>query len=126
MRQCGICAACMLRRMSVHAAGESEDQKGYVWENLQTPELEKGVAAAFDLRKPRGAFFEYAIAGTLHPDHLASLRHSPLNQPALHRKIAQFSRTLTLPEGDTRKRLDRMLAQHDDERRGMIKTLAER
>ena len=33
-RQCGICAACLLRRMSIHAAGRSEDTETYVWENL--------------------------------------------------------------------------------------------
>ncbi len=33
-RHCGVCAACMLRRLSVHAAGLSEPPETYVWENL--------------------------------------------------------------------------------------------
>ena len=34
-RHCGICAACMLRRLSVHAAGLKETPETYVWENLE-------------------------------------------------------------------------------------------
>ena len=33
-RQCGVCAACMLRRMSVHGAGLSEPAERYVWADL--------------------------------------------------------------------------------------------
>ena len=31
-RQCGICAACMLRRLSMHAAGVKEPAANYIWE----------------------------------------------------------------------------------------------
>ena len=33
-RHCGVCAACMLRRLSVHAAGLQEKKETYVWEDL--------------------------------------------------------------------------------------------
>src|SRR5262249_37405108 len=36
-RQCGICAACMLRRLSMHAAGIEEPKENYVWEDLTAP-----------------------------------------------------------------------------------------
>ena len=80
MRQCGICAACMLRRMSVHAAGLSECKQSYVWEDLTTTRYEDGAAASFENRKPSGAMYEYAIAGTLHLDHLAGILRSPASQ----------------------------------------------
>src|SRR5258708_6379506 len=46
-RQCGICAACMLRRQSVHAAGLSEKKNTYVWENLNAEKFEEGIAKGF-------------------------------------------------------------------------------
>ena len=39
-RQCGICAACMLRRLSVHAAGLQEDKDTYVWADLTASSFE--------------------------------------------------------------------------------------
>jgi 7-cyano-7-deazaguanine synthase in queuosine biosynthesis len=63
-RQCGICAACMLRRLSVHAAGLIEPRETYVWEDLSAPSFEAGVAPSFDRKKITRAMGEYAIAGT--------------------------------------------------------------
>jgi hypothetical protein len=54
-RQCGICAACMLRRMSVHAAGLTEPMHTYVWENLAAPTFKAGAAAAFPEKKLRAS-----------------------------------------------------------------------
>jgi hypothetical protein len=47
LRQCGVCAACMLRRLSVHSAGLSETPSNYVWENLGTSSFRDGAASAF-------------------------------------------------------------------------------
>ena len=44
-RQCGVCAACLLRRVSVHTARLEEPASGYVWENLQAPLFEDGAVA---------------------------------------------------------------------------------
>ena len=73
-RQCGVCAACMLRRMSVHAAGLTESPERYVWERLTTRAFEDGAEPSFRAKdKISGALREYAIAGALHLDHLAEL-----------------------------------------------------
>jgi hypothetical protein len=50
-RQCGFCAACLLRRLSVHAAGESEDVGSYMLEDLSAPTLAAGMAAGYNLTK---------------------------------------------------------------------------
>ncbi|MBK8545161.1 MAG: hypothetical protein IPL62_17505 [Caulobacteraceae bacterium] len=74
-RQCGVCASCMLRRLSMHVAGIEEASETYSWENLNAPDL---VAAAPDKYKDKigPAQKNYAIAGTLHLTHLARLRSS--------------------------------------------------
>ena len=79
-RQCGVCAACLLRRMSIHKAGLQEKRESYVWENLDAPEFEQGAPQGFRIRKTQR---EYAIAGTLHLDHLARLCLRPTRRVAV-------------------------------------------
>lgn len=122
-RQCGICAACMLRRMSVHAAKAKERKETYVWEDLSAPRFEDGAAKGFRNGKPRGAQYEYAIGGTLHLDHLADLPDSVSNQIPLDRQIFRLSRSIALSEQDTRRKLGRLLAQHKKEWKHFVGSL---
>lgn len=41
--QCGICAGCLLRRQSLHAAGLRSDIENYLWDNLSEPTLSRAV-----------------------------------------------------------------------------------
>jgi 7-cyano-7-deazaguanine synthase in queuosine biosynthesis len=120
-RQCGICAACMLRRQSVHAAGLTERKENYIWENLNVPSFEKGAAKGF--HSITRAFREYAIAGTLHLDHLAAIRSSAAGRSALALCAFQLSRSRRLPEEDVKAKLDRLLDQHEHEWAAFMKSL---
>jgi hypothetical protein len=124
-RQCGICAACMLRRLSVHAAGFSEPKERYVWENLSARTFPAGAAASFGQEKITGALREYAIAGALHLDHLAGLLDSPANTRMLNLNAFQLSGALGLPEADTRAKLDRLLRQHSSEWKNFMLSLGQ-
>lgn len=110
-RQCGVCAACMLRRMSVHAAGLSEPAKNYVWADLSAPTLEAGVPESYRSKITRAAR-EYAIAGTLHLDHLAELPRSTTHDRALELSAFQLASALGLDQMDAYERLGRLLRQH--------------
>jgi len=114
-RQCGICAACMLRRLSIHAAGLSEPKERYVWEDLSAPIFAAGAAKTFDRKKITPAMREYAIAGALHLDHLAGLLDSPAGVRVLNLSSFQLSEALGVPEPDVRVKLDRLLCQHRTE-----------
>jgi len=115
-RQCGVCAACMLRRMSIHAAGLSESPERYVWERLTTRVFEDGAEPTFRAKdKITGALREYAIAGALHLDHLAALADSPVHDGALGVAAFHIGGALGLTPADARSRLDRLLRQHSDE-----------
>ena len=122
-RQCGVCAACILRRMSMHAAGISEPRATYVWENLEARTFKGGAAKAFPRSKITAALHQYAIAGALHLDHLADLRNSPANVPNLTLSVAQLSRVCGLDEIEVKARLDRMLRQHEIEWNNFTKSL---
>lgn len=71
LRQCGICAACLLRRMSVHSAGLSEAPETYIATDLSAETLDRAFDPAF--RRTNSALREYAHAGVLHLDHLADM-----------------------------------------------------
>lgn len=119
-RQCGVCAACMLRRMSVHAARAKEPKTTYVWEDLSVERYEGGAARAFGKRQPKGAMHEYAIAGTLHLEHLARLgRRLDENASELDLDIFRLAEALgssdLASEEKIRTRLRRMLKAHEQE-----------
>lgn len=124
-RQCGICAACMLRRLSVHAAGLSEPSENYVWENLSATTFATGAAASFAPEKITPALREYAIAGALHLDHLAGLPDSAANTGMVNRSAFQLSKSLGLTEADTRAKLDRLLRQHNYEWKNFMLSLGQ-
>ena len=125
-RQCGLCAACLLRRMSIHANGFEETKEVYVWERLDVARFEEGAAAGFKNTRPKGALYEYAIAGTLHLEHLASLRHSPINQAAVARQALHLSQALGASEDDTSRHLERLLVRHGQEWTAFLNSLGDR
>lgn len=112
-RQCGVCAACMLRRLSVHAAGLAEAKETYVWENLSAATFESGASTAFEhITKAQR---EYAIAGALHLDHLATLQKSPMNKGTIDLTVTQLSRSRGVPQDTVRASMNRLLNQHESE-----------
>src|SRR5581483_4518967 len=104
-RQCGVCAACMLRRMSVHAAGQFEPRDHYVWQDLSAKTFDQGAVASYRARgKITTASREYAIAGALHLDHLAGLFGSKEQSRALDLAAFQVAAPLGMTQSDARAR----------------------
>lgn len=93
LMQCGICAACVLRRMSVHAAGLRESEGTYICDDLAAGSFEEAVHK--DFRRMSPAFREYAIAGVLHLDHLADMA-LPRNRSAVERHAIVTAPTLEM------------------------------
>lgn len=122
-RQCGICAACMLRRLSVHTAGLTEPKTAYVWENLGALSFVAGAAASFAKKRITKAMNQYAIAGALHLDHLAALRQSPSNALSLSVSAFQLSQACSLPKTEAHDRLTRLLTQHETEWKNFVGSL---
>jgi hypothetical protein len=112
-RQCGVCAACILRRLSVHAAGLDEPPEHYVWESLKTNTWKAGAAKTFTKFTP--ALSEYSIAGVLHFKHLAAIQGSAEYELTKRRHVNELARSLKLPSLEVAARLDRLLQQHATE-----------
>lgn len=122
-RQCGICAACLLRRMSIHAAGLTEPGDTYVWEDLSSATFEDGASPDFDRTKITGKMREYAIAGTLHLDHLAGFRKATTTQTELGLHIFRLARACQLSHEEARSKVDGLLARHEAEWRDYLDAL---
>jgi hypothetical protein len=112
-RQCGVCAACMLRRLSVHAAAVAEAQDTYVWENLNASSFEEGASAGFS--HVTGALREYALAGVLHLEHFSSIPTSDQYALLKRRATTELAKSLAEPPHIVGVGLDRLLHQHAKE-----------
>ncbi|RWB28023.1 7-cyano-7-deazaguanine synthase [Mesorhizobium sp.] len=123
-RHCGICAACMLRRLSFHAAGVDEPKENYIWETLSVPEFAQGAAKGFN--KITGAMEQYAVAGSLHLDHLADLSSSPAHRKRMSRHAWQLSEELDVSHADAEGELFGLLERHRIEWMAFMKDLGPR
>ncbi|MBY3512662.1 hypothetical protein HFN76_10460 [Rhizobium laguerreae] len=120
-RHCGICAACLLRRLSFHAAAVDEPKENYIWEDLTAAEFTRGAAKGFD--KITGAMKQYAVAGALHLDHLAELRFAPLHRKKLTRHAWQLSEELSMAHAEVEEKLFGLLERHALEWKAFMKDL---
>jgi hypothetical protein len=111
--------------MSIHAAGLAETREVYVWEDLRAKTLDEGAAPSFPKGKITGRMRQYAIAGTLHLDHLAALQTSPANAQTLALNVFQLSRSLALAEADVQMQLTRLLTKHECEWKDFVNSLGQ-
>lgn len=121
-RQCGVCAACLLRRSSLHAAGYEEDPTMYVWENLSADEFWAGAHP--DFSKKTIAQRDYAIAGVLHMDHLAALSIADNRDVLVQRQALILSKAQEISFQDAVVRVTRLLEAHADEWRSFLLSLS--
>jgi hypothetical protein len=119
-RQCGVCAACLLRRVSVHAAGLSEPADTYVCSDLSAPSLEAGIDPGFT--RYSEAFREYALAGVLHMDHLADMA-APDSKPAVGRHAGMLAQALDISAQDAERKLGDLLNRHAEEWKNFMDSL---
>ena len=122
-RQCGICAACVLRRVSVHAAGLKEDADTYICTNLSAATLEGAVDRQFT--RMSTAFREYAIAGILHMDHFADLAEED-GKPIIRRHAKLVAPAIGSSAQKTEKQLAELISRHREEWTSFMSSLGAR
>lgn len=122
-RQCGVCAACLIRRLSLHAAGFEEPPDTYVWNNLDVAEFWDGADPAFAQR--HDAQREYALAGVLHLDHFATLPAAPQYDSIVERQALTLCYALGTDQAVARDKVVRLVEQHAREWRAFLEDLSE-
>lgn len=106
-RQCGICAACLLRRMSLYAAGVTENPQTYTITDLQAGSYAEAMPPRFRATR---TLFEYGCIGARHLQQLADLANA--SDSALKAHAFELGQALGISVDSTLLQLKTMLSQH--------------
>ncbi|MHA6298764.1 7-cyano-7-deazaguanine synthase [Devosia sp. CAU 1758] len=111
-KQCGLCAACLLRRQSLHAAGVDESSNAYVVSDLKVSTV-SGALLPVTEKADRDIMIEYGSVGARHLQHLADMADWP--DELLHTHASQIASATGETCGETTRKLRAMLSAHAEE-----------
>lgn len=111
-RQCGVCAACLLRRMSLHAAGVKEPPENYSMANLQASRFNDALPKQKSFMATN-TLYDYGYMGARHLEQLANFAEEP--DSVLKPYALQLGDALDLSISNVLKQLRGMLTQHSTE-----------
>lgn len=123
LRQCGLCAACLLRRMSMHAAGVTEPSDAYVISNLSAGRYESAVPQSSRIRLSP-TMMEYGIVGARHLQQLADMADLPDGALRIH--AFEIAQAMGILEHETHDNLRNLLLTHAKEWRAFIAAQGEK
>lgn len=112
LRQCGVCAACQLRRMSLHAAGVEEPADSYTISDLSAP-LFSGALLPQNNFAVTATLLDYGYMGARHLQQLADF--SAELDSKLKPYAFELAEALGTTMDDTQARLRTMLRRHSAE-----------
>lgn len=121
-RQCGLCAACLLRRMSLRAAGVEEPAGAYVVSALNAPDVFQAMSD-ISRSEEKSIMIEYGMAGVRHLQDLAMLSEQPVEE--LRGYAFEVSRALGEDYSSVLESLRAMLIAHAEEWRGFLSEFGE-
>lgn len=75
-RQCGLCVACLLRRMSLHTVGINEPKDTYKFSNLQAEDYQDAIVEKGS-NSVKNTMIEYGVAGANYLQRLADRAYCP-------------------------------------------------
>nr|WP_282565463.1 7-cyano-7-deazaguanine synthase [Paradevosia shaoguanensis] len=117
LRQCGLCAACLLRRMSMHAAGIEEPDHTYIIADLTVPAFRDALPGREKVRLSR-TMAEYGSVGARHFQQLADMANLP--DAALNAHAFEIARATGEAQEDVLTNLRNMLLTHAKEWRAFM------
>lgn len=121
-RQCGLCVACLLRRMSLFAAEVTEPHDTYVIADLAAVEIEAALSKISD-DADHDIMIEYGSVGARHFQHLAEMAELP--DTALRPFASQIAAATGEPYEQTLRNLRLMLMTHAREWRAFLSAQAD-
>jgi 7-cyano-7-deazaguanine synthase in queuosine biosynthesis len=119
--QCGVCAACLLRRQSLQAAHLDESRDQYFWRDLKAPTLEQ--AAPANARNTKRNDARHAWCGILELDNLAKYARLCHDDHRFTRLTAELALTLEVSGSCVRNNLQRLLETHANEWQSYLSSL---
>lgn len=107
--QCGVCAACLLRRMSIHSAGLDDTLDSYMWKHLSASILDD--ASIDSARETTKGDRGHAICGALAMAQLGDLA-DPTHSTYVDGKVQELAQIHGESIDLTRKQLVGLIGQH--------------
>ncbi|SMF34047.1 7-cyano-7-deazaguanine synthase (queuosine biosynthesis) [Azospirillum oryzae] len=111
-KQCGLCAACLLRRLSLHAAGVNDAPNNYVVSNLGASDVIKALDSV-SRKADRELMINYGSVGARHFQKLANMANWTDDDLRVH--VSEISTALGADYKETLKNLRSLLATHAEE-----------
>ena len=116
-RQCGLCAACLLRRQSLHAVDVTETSDTYAVSDLSTPYVAEALSD-ISSTADQNLMLEYGIAGTRFLQRLADLSAAPDSKLRAH--VSEIAEATGATPRETLKKLRALLLKHSAEWRAFL------
>lgn len=110
-RQCGLCAACVLRRFSLHEANVVEPQGAYVIEDLTVSSVKQALPV--DKEKFVSSMTAYGIAAIRHFQQFADMAKQ--TDQKLSTATGELATALNSPKRDILQKLRILLTNHEKE-----------
>ena len=109
LRQCGLCAACLLRRMSMHAVGIDERPDAYIISDLTAARYEEALPQSHRMRLSR-TMVDHGSVGARHLQQLADMAKLP--DAAMRRAAFEIAKATSASEREVRDKLRKLLMKH--------------
>ncbi len=122
-KHCGLCAACLLRRMSMHAANITEPTNMYVVQDLANEDLQKALTK-IHVKAYRKTMIDYGIAGVRHLQLFADM--AAVSDEELRPYVIELTKVVGSKEEETLQNLRGLLMAHANEWKAFLKTQGEK
>lgn len=116
-KHCGLCAACLLRRLSMHTVGLVESRDTYVVSDLAVSDYAQALDSVSQ-QADRDIMVEYGSIGARHLQHLADMARN--SDTDLRPHVSQISAAMGASREEVLKHLREMLIAHAEEWRAFL------
>lgn len=121
-KQCGLCAACLLRRLSLHTADVREAPDTYVVSDLSVSDVNKALSV-ISQKADRDLMVEYGSVGARHLQHLADMASLPDDELRVH--VSEIAAATGATYEEILKNLRSLLVRHAEEWRTFLSAQGE-
>lgn len=121
-KQCGLCAACLLRRLSMHAAAIIEKPDAYVISDLSAPDVNTALSV-LPRKADRDIMIEYGSVGARHLQQLADMVALPDRELRVH--VSEIAAATGTTNEETLEKLRALLKTHAEEWQAFLSTQGE-
>ena len=116
-KHCGLCAACLLRRQSLHTVAVSETPDTYVVPDLKATDVTEALSG-IPKTADRNIMVEYGSVGARHLQHFADMAVLPDDKLRVH--VSEIATATGATPQETLKNLRTLLVTHAEEWRAFL------